>query len=140
MSKKKKKQYKKRPNYQPESEVKAIIGEVDKEKFVECLKLYPEDFVEYVRNGKECQRVSGYSIQPPIAGNMYCLKERKASERWVDVIADFGSYMTREFTTRLFFVPVTKTFFVATDASVEEIENICRVILHANGYCVDFLW
>lgn len=138
MSKKKKSnKNQKRCNYQPKDDTQIFVGEVYKEKFVENLQRYPEDVVECIWIDGGYQQISGHSIQLPITGNMYGLNTMKASKSWAKVTADFVFYMTQKFTIRLFCVPAANFLFVATEAPIEEVENICHAIMEMNGFDED---
>lgn len=134
MSKKKKKQYKKRPNYQPKSKTKIAHGVANKEMFMEVLTRCPESVIECVRVNGEYRQIDGRSIQLPIAGNMYGIQISKGNKLGLKVVTDFCFFMTQQFNTRLFYVPLTNTTYVAAEVPIEEVGHICRAILDMYGY------
>ena len=121
-------------NHQPKDETVVFVGEVYEEKFLENLKRYPGDVIECVRTDEGYQQISGHSIQLPLKGNVYGISTQKASESWMKAITDFTFYVTRKFSVRLFFVPSANALFVATEAPVEEVENLCFAIMEMNGF------
>lgn len=128
-----KKNYKKNCFSVPSKPILAL-GIISKEKMLDFFTAHMERYTECKLSDSGVKTVSSSEIKLPISGNWFVVDVNEFDNRVANVLAKFWTYVSEEYSVRVFEDLSEIRLFFAIDAPEEEIAHIFDVIMRMHDF------